>query len=213
MKAGKTNKFVRPFCRIRKKKTSGTVNIPVPMPDSILSPLKRFCCFVAVENKDNVSFGSGVLTEIGLITAHHMFQGIEDPKEVWAAFYVDKNNWTIVELGEILLENKDNDIIVLSKPVLSSHFTSAKLGWKNKDALFIPTKLKAFGCPLGLFGKVWKPTFVGMSDKKIYTKGFVCQGISGGGIFSNEGGKWYLWAIHSGYYTHSNTLVSSIVKF
>jgi hypothetical protein len=149
---------------------------------------------------------------MGILTAHHLFVHNTEIVDKWASFLLENNNWVTIDLGDVLLEDKPNDIIVVSHPVLSPYFKPVKIGWLSKDTIFVTDNLWAFGCPLGLLGKVWKPRFIGMSENKLYTKNFACPGVSGGGIFTNKGDEWYVWAIHSEFYSQSWTLVSSIIN-
>jgi hypothetical protein len=202
--------FIRPLYQIRKE-AAQSLSLPVLMPDTVPLPFRRFCCLVVVESRSDLWYGAGTLTDMGILTAHHLFVHNTEITDKWASFLLEGSDWVTVDLGDVLLEDKDNDIIIVSHPVLSSYFTPIKIGWLLKDLLFTPDNLWAFGCPLGLLGKVWRPRFVGISEKKIYTKNFACPGVSGGGIFTKKGDEWYVWAVHSELYPQSWTLLSSLV--
>jgi hypothetical protein len=203
--------FVHPFYQI-KRETAQSPSFPVLMPDSFPLPFRKFCCLVVVEGKSNFWCGAGTLTDMGILTARHLFVHNTKITDKWASFLLEGSDWVTIDLGEILLEDAANDIIIVSHPVLSSYFTPVKIGWLLKDLLFVPDNLWAFGCPLGLLGKVWRPRFVGISEGKIYTKGFACPGVSGGGIFTRKGNEWYVWAVHSELYLQGWTLLSSLVN-
>jgi hypothetical protein len=195
-----------------KKKALQSVGSPILMVDSFPKRFRKFCCFVAVETKNTVKCGSGILTDIGILTALHLFNDKNEITEKWATFLLENDKMITVDLGEFLIKDEKNDIAILYHPVLCSYFKPIRIGNMNKNLLFFPEDLWAFGCPRGLLGKVWRPKFVGISENKIYTRGFGCPGVSGGGILTRYENKWYVWAVHSGLYLHGWTLVSSIVN-
>jgi hypothetical protein len=209
MKNGGKSPFIRPLYHF-KKETAQAINFPVLMPDSFPLPFRKFCCLIVAESKSSAWCGAGTLTEMGILTARHLLVHKTEITNKWASFLLDGNDWATISLGDVLVEDKANDIVILSHPILSSHFTPVKIGWFIKDIFFTPDNLWAFGCPLGLLGKVWRPRFIGISDKKIYTKNFACPGVSGGGIFTKTGEEWYVWAVHSELYPQGWTLLSSI---
>jgi hypothetical protein len=202
---------IHPYFKI-KREWGQVAGIPVLMTDTFLQPFRKFCCLVVVESKQQIWCGSGTLIDVGIVSARHIFNQKTQITEKWAAFLLENNEWVTVDLGNVIFEDKDRDIIVLARPLLSSYFKPAKIGWNIKELIFTPENSFAFGCPIGLLGKVWQPRFIGISETKIYTKGFACPGVSGGGIFTNNNDEWFLWAIHSEFYLPSYTLLSSIIN-
>jgi hypothetical protein len=184
---------------------------PIPIPHSLPLPFRRFCCFVGVSNPEGVWMGSGVLTDIGIISALHLFQ---HPKiiEVWATFILENGTLTSFNLNKVLVTEPDQDFIILLPPHLSGYFKPVKIGWYS-HVPFDREHIVAFGCPEGLLGTIWKPQYIASDEHLLYTKGFACGGISGGGIFTSYKDEWYLWAINSVYFPQSKTLVSRMVRF
>jgi hypothetical protein len=193
-------------------------SIPIIMADNVPFPFRRFCCLVICETTRGHYIGSGVLTDIGLITAHHLVRPGPRVKEVYASFILEGNEWTTVDLGETLAEDKEKDIVVFLPPsVLSPFFAPIEIGWRLDEFRPYSRNIDSFewvyifGCPHGLLGKVWIARFIAISNGSIYTKGFGCPGVSGGGVFTKVGETWKVWAINSTLYTGSKTLVSRLI--
>jgi hypothetical protein len=203
--------FIRPFYQT-KKDIAQALSPPILMPDSLPLPFRRFCCLVVVESKNDLWYGSGTLTNMGILTAYHLFDNNTKITDKWVSFLLENDDWITIDLGDVIFEDRTNDIIIISRPILSSYFKPIKIGYPHEKFLFSANDLFAFGCPLGLLGKIWKPRFVGISENKIYTKNFACLGISGGGIFVRKENEWYVCAIHSVFCSQSMTLLSSIVN-
>lgn len=175
--------------------------------------LREFCCLVAATLEGSMVLGSGTLTDLGIVTAFHLLGG-KKTAEISVTFL--KNDNTLLSLEtEVIAENKKQDILLLLAPKLSSEFRPVAIGSLLFDAETIVGKTCVlFGCPHGILGINWKAQVLGVSRDAVFTNAFAAPGISGGGVFSREeGGDYLLWAVHSQFFIHSQTLVSRIVRF
>jgi len=173
---------------------------------------RRFCVFVASLNKNGgMSIGAGTLAKIrggvGIITALHLFS--KNSAGILVCFFLE-NNWCAIELpmSNIIAHSNKLDLAVIKLDYVSSWFQPVDLGPSRG---ILTTEFYAFGCPQGIFGKVWKAELIAINNNDIYTRGFGAPGVSGGGLFTQYGDTFYLWAIHSSLHVSSQTLVSKMV--
>lgn len=200
---------IRPFIFVREQ--NKVMDYPIPTPHLLPLPFRRFCCFIGVATPEGTWLGSGVLTELGIISAFHLFR-YPRIEEAWATFILENGTLTSFNLYDVLAEEPSQDFIILLPPHLSGYFKPVKLGWYS-HVPFNKKHIVGFGCPEGLLGTIWRPEYVASDNYMLYTKGFACGGVSGGGMFTLYNNEWYLWAINSVYFLQSRTLISRMVRF
>ncbi len=191
------------------------VDYPIPYPQGIPRTFRKFCCFVGVKTpRRGVLMGAGTLVFttgiVGILTAAHLLEEVTEGIDV--SFFLPSNEWyeIIIPTSYIVIKNDELDIALLRTPALPPFYQPVEIGWENYSV--ISTDLYAFGCPAGIFGYVWKPKLLTIAGGIIYTKGLACPGVSGGGIFTKVGNKFYLWGVHMAIHLGSYTLLSRTVK-
>jgi hypothetical protein len=177
----------------------------LPFIAPIPKPLRNFCAFVFVENDTEAHCGSGTITKDGVITVAHLFAF--DWQRALVTFYVDDCHYITIPVVRISLLDPEDDLAILSvnlspiKNNLPSVQKPTSLEWNKARVI-------AFGCPQAVFGYTWKPTAWTLGYRHIISRGVLIPGISGGGLFVEHQGKWYLWGVHSFGYPDSKTLYS-----
>lgn len=164
--------------------------------------LKRFVCFVAVENEKTMVMGSGTITHSGVVTAAHLFSFPFEEATI-TLFVNDCHVSTIPIRGVTLDVERD---LAFCEAVVPNYIVPCSL--PNDKMKVDVQKLVAFGCPQGVFGQSWKPRAISHTQEFVISRGVAIPGISGGGIYYEKNGKWYLLAVHSFAYLDSKTLYS-----
>jgi len=193
-------------------------NFQYPIETFTLVPpeVRKFCCFIGVEhlNHQKISCGAGVLTTLGILTAHHVIN-VEKPDLIYASFIHSDYDYFSFELGEPIVF-PELDLAIFETPaILSDFYEPASVIVDQPDLVrevLKKEKIYGFGCPQGMLGVVWKVKPLVFYKGKIYSKGFAFFGISGGPIFYFKDGKPIVLAINSAFYTGSGTIVSQTLE-
>jgi hypothetical protein len=199
----------------RGRRSSVEIEYPILYPYGIPKEYRPFCCFIGAKTDTGTWMGSGTLVEtkglVGILTAYHLIEHTKE--EIQVAFYLKNGDWTQFSIPRhyVVVEEPKLDIAFIVAPYLPNDFHPVEIGWDKRNILSLP--LTAFGCPNGVFGHVWKPKLITIAGGIIYTKGMAVPGVSGGGIFSRIGNKFYVWGVHTAIHLSSYTLLSRTAKF
>lgn len=173
-----------------------------PFVAPIPAHLRRFVCFVIVENSKIAMLGSGTFTTEGIVTAGHLFSF--DFEKITVVLHSDYHHITRVPALGVTIEHTQ-DIAYLLSVAIPKFMKPCLL----PSSGIATEKFIAFGCPQGIYGITWHPKVVGFEKGWIITQGLVIPGISGGGLYYRHKGRWYLAGVHSWGYLDNKTLYSS----